>query len=65
VPTRSSPQPSSEARADETDDDDDDEPENLYRVSRNRPGLLQTSVASVAPRVDEKVFFFTRVMTVL
>ena len=66
VPTRASPQPSSEARADETDDDDDDEPENLYRVSRNRPGLLKTSVASVAPpRIDEKVFFFTRVMTVL
>ena len=37
-----------------------------YRVSRNRTGLLKTSVASVAPpRVDEKVFFFTRVMTVL
>lgn len=63
---RSSPQPSSEARADETDDDeidDDDEPRR-YRVSRNRPGLSKTS-ASVAPRVDEKVSFFTRVMTVL
>ena len=53
LPMRSSPRPSSEVRADETDDD---EPVGFPKRAMRGPRL--TGQNSAAPRLDEKAFFF-------